>query len=289
QLFGGWPKDVTVCYLQERSSVWSNNVNVLRKAKVVDLFRVAIEAAVAEGLTSSWPGGTQPGKPGWHALSPRRACSGGWQALPRRGGSGDPVGVDQLLHRATQQRLAAEGHAQGAELCRVDLVLRAAVEVGDRAGAAGPLLRDPGDLLLADVQVVAVERLPGDAPGVGAEQQIHRPGDVEGVDLLAAASRLDPLAAQHPADEFIPAAVLRRVGQSVDAGRPQRADGPALAQAVAVDERLQRRLVGAIVARRPRRVRLVQRPVVEDHFMDRAGREEDEARYAGLEGRLEQL
>src|SRR5581483_5227035 len=118
---------------------------------------------------------------------------------------------------------AAEGHAQGAELRRVDLVLRAAVEVRDRAAAAGQLLHDPGDLLLADVHVAAVERLPGDAPGIGAEQQLHRPGNVEGVDLLAAAGRLDPLAAQHPADEVIPAAVLRRVGQAVDAGRPQRA------------------------------------------------------------------
>src|SRR6516164_6636481 len=89
-----------------------------------------------------------------HGSTPFRA--------PRRG-SGDSVRVDQLLGRAPQQRLAAEGHAQGAELRRVDLVLRAAVEVGDRAGAAGQLFRDPGDLLLADVQVVAVERLPGDA------------------------------------------------------------------------------------------------------------------------------
>jgi hypothetical protein len=73
------------------------------------------------------------------------------------------VGVDQLLHRAAQQPLAAEGHAQGTDLRRVDLVLRTAVEVGDRAAAAGQLLGDPGDLLLADVPVVAVERLPGDA------------------------------------------------------------------------------------------------------------------------------
>src|SRR5262245_60002306 len=85
---------------------------------------------------------------------------------PRRG-SGDAVGVDQLLCRAAQQRLAAEGHAQGADLRRVDLVPRAAAEVGDRAGAAGQLLRNPGDLLLADVAVVAVERLPGDALGIG--------------------------------------------------------------------------------------------------------------------------
>src|SRR5262249_1667307 len=102
----------------------------------------------------SWP------KPsGLNATSPE----------PRRG-SGDAVGIDQLLYRAAQQRLAAEGHAQGADLRRVDLVPRAAVEVGDRAGAAGQLLRNTGDLLLADVAVVAVERLPGDAPGIGAEQ-----------------------------------------------------------------------------------------------------------------------
>src|SRR5262245_33464980 len=146
---------------------------------------------------------------------------------PRRG-SGDAVGVDQLLDRAAQQRLAAEGHAQGADLRRVDLVPRAAAEVGDRAGAAGQLLRNPGDLLLADVAVVAVERLAGDALGIGPEQQRHRPGDVGGVDLLAAAGRLDPLAAQDLPDKVVPAAGLVRVGQAVDAGRPQRADRLAL-------------------------------------------------------------
>src|SRR5262249_2492927 len=158
---------------------------------------------------------------------------------------------------------------------RVDLVLRAAVEGGDRTGATGQLLRDPGDLLLADVAVVAVERLPGDTPGVGPEQQLHRPRDVVGVNLLAAACRLDPFAAQHLADEVIPAAALRRPGQAVNARGPQGADRPALSQAVTVDERLQGRLVRAVVARRPQRVRLVQRPVVEDHFVDRARRDED--------------
>src|SRR5262249_44695656 len=203
------------------------------------------------------PCGPWPIPSGLNATSP----------APRRG-SGDAVGIDQLLYRAAQQRLAAEGHAQVADLRRVDLVPRAAVEVGDRAGAAGQFLRDPGDLLLADVAVVAVERLPGDALGIGLEQQLHRPRDVGGVDLLAAAGRLDPLAAQHLADQAIPAAGLWRTGQAVDPRGPQGADGPALAQTVTGDERLQGRLVGAVVARRPQRVRLVQRPVAEDHLVD---------------------
>src|SRR5207253_3502646 len=44
---------------------------------------------------------------------------------------------------------------------------------------------------------------------------------VGGVDFLAAARRLDALAAQDLADEVIPAAGLRRVGQAIDAGWPR--------------------------------------------------------------------
>src|SRR5262249_53910678 len=141
------------------------------------------------------------------------------------------LGLDQLLHRPAQQRLATERHAQGPDLARVDLVLRAAVEVGNHARTAGQLLREPGDLLLADVQVVAVERLPRDALGVCPEQQPHRAGHVGGVDLLATPRRLDALTAQYPANKVVPAALRRRVGQAVDAGGAQGADRPALAQA----------------------------------------------------------
>jgi hypothetical protein len=110
-----------------------------------------------------------------------------------------------------------------------------------------------------------------------------------GMHFLAPARRLDLLAAQHPADQVVPAAGVGWVCQPVDAGRPQGADRPAPPQAEAVHERLQRRLVGAVMPRRPQRVRLVQRPVAQDHLVDSARREEDEARHAGLEGRLEQL
>jgi ATP-dependent helicase/nuclease subunit A len=47
QLFGAWPQEVTVCYLEEQGSVASNNVSELRKAKVLDLFRKALEATIA--------------------------------------------------------------------------------------------------------------------------------------------------------------------------------------------------------------------------------------------------
>ena len=117
------------------------------------------------------------------------------------------MGLDQFLHRAAQQRLAAEGHAQCPDLPGVDLVLRPAVEVGDLARAAGQLLRHPRHLLLGDVPVVAVERLAGDRPGVGVQQQLDGAGDVGGVDLLAALRRGHRLAAQHLADEVVPAAV----------------------------------------------------------------------------------
>src|SRR5579884_2595783 len=39
----------------------------------------------------------------------------------------------------------------------------------------------------------------------------------------------------------------------------------------------------------PQRMCLIQRPVVENHFMDRAGRDEDKPRHACLKGGLEQL
>ena len=175
------------------------------------------------------------------------------------------------------------------ELAGLDLVLRPAVEVRDLARAAGQLLRDPGHLLLGDVPVVAVERLAGDRLGVGVQQQFDGAGDVGGVDLLAPFRRGDRLAAQHLADEVVPAAGPGRVGQAVDAGRPQGADRPALAQAVAVDERLQRRLVRPVMARRPQRVGFVQRPVGQDHLVDGAGGDEHEARHTGLEGGLEEL
>src|SRR6516165_9582352 len=107
------------------------------------------------------------------------------------------------------------------------------------------------------------------------------------MDLLATARRLDGIPAQYLSDEVEPAAGLRRVSQAVNAGRPQGADRPVLAQTVAVDERLQRRLVGAVVAGRPQWVRLVQGPVVQDHLMDRTRRNEDEPLDTALHGRLE--
>src|SRR5439155_12820671 len=100
-------------------------------------------------------------------------------------------------------------------------------------------------------------------------------GNVGGMDLLAAAGAVAGLAAKDLADEVIPLAGRGGMGEAVDARGAEGADGPALAQAEAVDELLQGRLVGAVVARRTQRVGLVQRPVVKDHLVDRAGRDED--------------
>src|ERR1051325_5324762 len=79
------------------------------------------------------------------------------------------------------------------------------------------------------------------------------------------------------------------MGQAVDAGRPQRADRPALTEAIAMNERLQGCLVGAVMAVRPQRVRLIQQPITEDHVMHGARRDEDKARDTCLERCLEQF
>src|SRR5437867_9560715 len=102
------------------------------------------------------------------------------------------------------------------------------------------------------------------------------------MDFLAALGGLDALIPQNLADEVEPTTGLGRVCQAVDAGGPQGADGPALAQTVTVDELLQRGLVGAVVARGPERVGLVQQAVVEDDLVDGASRDKDEPRYARL-------
>ena len=67
------------------------------------------------------------------------------------------------------------------------------------------------------------------------------------------------------------------------------ADRPTLTQAVAVHECLQRCLVCTVGTGRPQRVRLVQQTVVEDHLVDGTCRDEHEARYAALEGGMEEL
>src|SRR5262249_36960156 len=86
-----------------------------------------------------------------------RACGRGSVRHPLRA-----LGPHQLGDRLPQQSLAAEGHAQAAQLLRVDLVLRPPVEVRDGAAAAGQLLGEAGHLLFGDVAVVTVERLPRD-------------------------------------------------------------------------------------------------------------------------------
>ena len=93
---------------------------------------------------------------------------------PRKG-----MGLDQILHRAAQERLAAEGHTQGLDLPRIDLVLRPAVEVRDLARAPGQLLGNPSHLLLGDVrvtrQVVEYSRLRSGKKTRGAAVPLELP------------------------------------------------------------------------------------------------------------------
>ena len=68
--------------------------------------------------------------------------------------------LNQFRNRLPQQHLAAERHPQGAELAGDDLIFRAAIEVGDLAGAFGDFLDDASDLLLGDVAIVTVVAWP---------------------------------------------------------------------------------------------------------------------------------
>src|SRR5262245_26871682 len=119
-------------------------------------------------------------------------------------------------------------------------MLRPLVEIGDGARAAGEFLGDGGDVLLGDVAVITVEGLTGDLFGVGGEEQLNGAGDVVGVNFLAAGGRCNRLAAQHPADQVVPPAFGGWMVQAINASWPQRADRPAFAEAVTMDEFLER-------------------------------------------------
>src|SRR3954451_20314635 len=102
------------------------------------------------------------------------------------------------------------------------------------------------------------------------------------MNLLAALGGPNRLTLQYLLDKLVPAAGGRRVIEAVDSRGAQRADGPPLAQAVAVNERFQCGLVCSIVTFRPQWVRLVERAVAEDHVMHGTRGEEHAARQARL-------
>src|SRR5207302_1943774 len=137
--------------------------------------------------------------------------------------------------------------------------------------------------------VVAIEGLAGNLPGIRRQEELCRTGHVQGMNFLAAAWRSNGFSIKHLPNQLKPAAGLRRMGQPVNAGRPQGADGPALSQAKAVDEFLQRRLVSAIMAGGPQRVSLVQRAIVQDYLVDGAGGNEHATGNAHCDGALEEL
>src|SRR5205807_8942528 len=112
----------------------------------------------------------------------------------------------------------SEAHAEGLELGRDDLVLRRGGGAPDRASAAGEVPGDRGDLVLRDIPVVAVERLAGDGEGGGLQEDAGGPGDVGGVDVLAAPPAVDVPAPRDVGDQVEPLALPRGVGQAVDPG-----------------------------------------------------------------------
>src|SRR5512135_1898860 len=186
-----------------------------------------------------------------------------------------PGRVEHLLDRLLQQGPAAEPHSERLQFVGDDLVLRRRRRAPDGGSAPGKLPGDRGDLVLGDVAIVAIVRLARDVVGR--------------VDLLAPSAALDVLAPGHRADQVEPLARAGRVGQAVDARRAQGADREAQAEPVAVHERFERGLVGAVVAGRPERVRLVERAVAEDLLVHGAGRDENEPADACLPRRLDQV
>src|SRR5438093_1542690 len=109
------------------------------------------------------------------------------------------------------------------------------------------------------------------------------------MDLFASLGGSNRFTAHDLCHQVKPAACLGRMGQAINACRPQRADRPTLPQTVTVYELFQRRLVCPVEARRPQGMGFVEWPIVENHLVDRAGRDEHEARDAGLESSLEEL
>jgi hypothetical protein len=130
--------------------------------------------------------------------------------------------------------------------------------------------------------------LADDAFRIDLEQQLNGAGDVGGVNLLAAAWSLDAFAANHLADEIEPSALFWWTIQTIDAGWPQGADRPSLSEAITVDKRVEGGLVRTVMAGGPERVGFVERPIVENHVMDGASRNEDESRNAACKGRVEE-
>src|ERR1051326_7522277 len=195
---------------------------------------------------------------------------------------------DQLFNGPPQQVFAAEVHAERPDLLCINLVSRSAVQRRDLALALGKLLGNARYPLLRDVNVVAIERLPCDDLGVGAQQGFDRPRDILRVDFLAAAIGTDRLALEHLADEVEPATIRWRMCDAIYPRRPQGTDRPAVAQPVAVHELLEGRFVGTVMARWPQGMPFVECTIPENDVVHGTCRDEDEARDADLGARTEQ-
>src|SRR5262245_23174290 len=106
--------------------------------------------------------------------------------------------------------------------------------------------------------------------------------------FFAAALADDRSSLDDGSDQIEPFAAFSRSGQAIDARGPQRTNWIPRAVAVAVGELLDRRLVRSVMAGCPCRMVFIQRTAVENAFVNRTGRDKNEAADAGLPRRVDQ-
>ncbi len=182
---------------------------------------------------------------------------------------------------------SAELHPQGLQFVGHDFVLGRGLAAVDLSTAAAHLFGQSGDFVLRNVAIIAIEDFAGDM--WRGEQHSGGSSHVGGVDFLAAPFAGDVAPLNHVAHQFEPFALLDGLRSAIDARRPQGTNLVALAPAVAVNKLLDRRFVCAVVAGGRGGVRLVERPVGEDAFVDGACGNENEASDARRSCRFDEF
>ena len=130
--------------------------------------------------------------------------------------------------------------------------------------------------MLGYVTVAAVESLSGDCRGRRGAAVSTARATSEAWTSLPPRRHSTGFSRHDRLDEGVPLAGTRRVSQAIDARRAGAADRHPFAMAVTVNERLDRRLVGTVMAMRPERMGLVERTIRQDPVVHRTGGDEDE-------------